>query len=475
MAGGSGINTATHLASLVQEFPFTQIVKLKEGTKENLKNENPESSTTTDKVVEEEQMDVTLQTIVNQHDDYGRLLINHAKKNNFEIINCRRTSDNNNNPQQQQQQQQTDSTISTGHCIVLVTQNERSFITHLGIMEKFQPSHTMLHELVQCRSANPSFTNHHHHIHIAGYYNVPKFHIKHALKKRIKLIREKRRNQSHGLHVYTTTVSLTPQYDATEQWSTEELFNLLPLVDFFILNFVEACKICKVDHEGNTRGEVDGLNRSVLLVKMADYFDQQSPQTYVVVTLGKRGAVLLYGGEVVLQYKAPIQHNSPVDTTGAGDAFVSGFIYGTMNWRRERSHNQVYEIGSVLEEAGGWTDAIAVGMKWGCATGTACVMKAGASVPSSKGEIEILLHPEAFNRNDDVVEDTKDTTGESEEDEDSNEHDDDDDDEYDSELDSDYDPDNYYSDEDDYSSSYTESECSVEIEDVDKSEEKKWI
>jgi sugar/nucleoside kinase (ribokinase family) len=457
MAGGSGINTATHLASIIEAFPFAPIVKSK-GSKE-IENENAESCTDKE---EEEQMDVTLQTIVNQHDDYGRLLINHAKKHNFGIINCRRDSDN---------QQQTEG-VSTGHCIVLVTQNERSFITHLGIMEKFQPSHTALHELVQCRSANPSFTNHHHHIHIAGYYNVPKFHAKNSLKKRIKLIREKRRNQSHGLHVYTTTVSLTPQYDATENWSTDELFNLLPLVDFLILNFIEACRICKISHDEENAGGEDGLNRSLLLVKMADYFDQQSPQTYVVVTLGKYGATLLYGGEVVLQCKAPIQHHSPVDTTGAGDAFVSGFLYGTMNWRRERSHNQVYEIGSVLEEAGGWTDAIAVGMKWGCAAGTACVMKAGASVPSSKSEIEILLHPEAFNR-DEVVEDTEDT-GDSEEedyDHDSDEHDD----EYDSELDSDYDPDNDYSDDDDYSSSYTESDDSVEDDDVDKSEEKKWI
>ncbi len=363
---------------------------------------------------DEEQMDVTLQTVVNEKDGYGKLLLNHAKLHDFEIINCRRKElkkkgahDNANDVDNKEGVEDEETNIAaTGHCIVLVTQNERSFITHLGVMETFQPSHTILHELVQCRSANPTFTNHHHHIHIAGYYNSPQFHSKHAVKKRIKLIREKRRTQSHGLHLYTTTISLTPQYDATERWDTDELFNLLPLVDFLILNLVEACKISKVNlPEDNIEDCEDTEALRYLLLKLADYLDMQSPQTYVVVTLGKGGAVLLYGGDIVHFHRAPVKYDSPVDTTGAGDAFVSGFLFGVMNWRRERQHNQVHEIGSVLEEAGGWTDAIEVGMEWGCVTGTACVMKAGASVPSSKAEIENLLYYDGEDEDSDEKED----------------------------------------------------------------------
>ena len=438
IAGGSGISTATHLASLIRKFPYennnditaanasttnvTSEEKKDETVHTDETNENDEKE---DEKEEEEEalMDVTVQTVINENDDYGRLLINHAKESNFELINCRRSS----MPQQQNQ--------STSHCIVMVTPNERSFVSHLGIMETFQPSHTMLHELVQCRSADPTFTNHHHHIHIAGYYNLTKFHEKNSLKKRIKLIREKRRNKSHGQHVYTTTISLTPQHDATAKWSTHTLFDLLPLVDFLILNLLEACKICRMEVPQNE----DNIGND-LFVKLADFLDEKSPQTYTVVTLGKLGAVLLYGGDVVHQYSAPAKYDNPLDPTGAGDAFVSGFLFGTMNWRRQRQHNQVAEIGSILEEAGGWTEAIEVGMKWGCATGTACVMKAGASVPSTKSEIELMLNPniveeEGFNDN-----------GEEEEEE-----------EDDSEQDSDYTSSDYDDDYDDYSSSYTSS------------------
>jgi sugar/nucleoside kinase (ribokinase family) len=442
MAGGSGINTATHLASLIQDFPYSpnngEQVQNEDENVDEEENDNEEGNgEETDKEADEEPMDVTLQTVVNENDDYGRLLIEHSKRNNFQIINCRRekdtskgtgttvttkdatttsvasdtatpatstntttsttspTTDQENTENDQSQTVEESTAPSTGHCIVLVTENERSFITHLGIMESFQPSHTILHELIQCRSANPTFTNHHHHVHIAGYYNVPKFHSKNALKKRINLIREKRRTKSHGLNVYTTTISLTPQYDATEKWDTDELFNLLPMVDFLILNLMEACKISKIDlSKDEEENGGSALNRSVLFLKLADFYDGHSPQTYVVVTLGKFGAVLLYGGEIAYTHNSPMKIDTPVDATGAGDAFVSGFLFGTMNWRRKRQHDQVHEIGSVLEKAGGWTEAIEVGMEWGCITGTACVMNAGASVPASKDEIELLMYTE---------------------------------------------------------------------------------
>jgi sugar/nucleoside kinase (ribokinase family) len=494
VAGGSGINTATHLASLVQDFPFS--IKNKNINNDDIngsgngngdastgENEN-EQQVEEDIIDDDEQMDVTVQTVVNENDDYGRLLLDHAKQNNFEIINCRRkeatttttsstpqdVSANNNEEEKEQQQITKDTTPSTGHCIVLVTQNERSFITHLGIMKSFQPSHTILHELVHCRSANPTFTNHHHHVHIAGYYNVPKFHSKNALKKRIKLIREKRRTKSHGQSVYTTTISLTPQYDATEKWETTELFNLLPLVDFLILNLIEACHISKVKlPKENEEYGGSALDRSVMFLQLADFFDEQSPQTYVVVTLGKLGAVLLYGGEVVYTHHSPAKYDTPVDATGAGDAFVSGFLYGTMNWRRERQHNQVYEIGSVLEEAGGWNEAIEVGMKWGCVAGTACVMKAGASVPSSKDELLALLHPPVASEDEDGNENglVRAESGEIGYE-----------DEEESELDSDYVP-----DEDEsssyYSSSYADGDYfesfSEEGDNEDNKDEKRWL
>ncbi len=429
----------------------------------NASSETSEENKQEEQVKDDEQMDVTLQTVVNENDGYGRLLLNHAKQSDFQIINCRREEPKKKSSDDEDAEEAVhkSSIPSTGHCIVLVTQNERSFITHLGVMEAFQPAHTILHELVQCRSADPTFINQHHHIHIAGYYNTPKFHSANALKKRINLIRERRRTQSHGMYVYTTTISLTPQYDATEKWDTDELFNLLPLVDFLILNLLEACKICKFDipEEEDFESKANGTEQRLLFLKLADYLDEQSPQTYVVVTLGKAGAVLLYGGDIVYTHQSPKQYNAPLDSTGAGDAFVAGFLFGTMNWRRYRQHDQVHEIGSVLKEAGGWTEAIEIGMEWGCIAGTACVMKAGASVPSSKQEIEELLYYDAEENNDSNVSESDGVVvelGES----------------YDSKFDSDYDSDDASSDDassDDASSDEDSDE--EDSEEVDSEEE----
>jgi len=408
--GGSGINTATHLAALVRDFSGA--------------DEQEEDGET---------MDVTLQTAVNESDYFGTVIMAHAKENRFEMINCAKKKG--------ASQDGNETGASTGHCLVMINEGERSFVTHLGIMESFKASDTVLHELVNCRSANPSYVNHHHHIHIAGYYNMPGF-SKGNLKRRLKLIRERRRGHSHGCHLFTTTTSLVPQYDATEKWDGGLIEEVLPLVDFLILNALEAGKISGIDIDDKDCG--GGINRAIVLTQLADFFFGKSPLTHVIVTLGSLGAVCLFQGEVVASMSCTKRFQMPVDPTGAGDAFAAGFLFGIMDWRQKRGHGECAEIGSLLQ--GSWTDAIIEGMRFGCSAGTACVTRAGASIPAPKEEIEDLLN--AGNYSDE----------ESEDDDRSGEIDDDglgpQEESYDEDEDSDYsDSDrSYYSESDDYSS-----------------------
>ena len=86
----------------------------------------------------------------------------------------------------------------------------------------------------------------------------------------------------------------------------------------------------------------------------------------VVVTLGERGAIAVSGESMVQQQAFEVQ---VVDTTGAGDAFVAGFVAG--RW---------------------FTAGIAEALRWGCAAGSLATTRAGAqpSMPAL-AEVKSLL------------------------------------------------------------------------------------
>jgi ribokinase len=91
-----------------------------------------------------------------------------------------------------------------------------------------------------------------------------------------------------------------------------------------------------------------------------------APDQAIVVTLGARGAVAVLGDEVVHQPAFPVE---PVDTVGAGDAFVGGFVVG--RW---------------------WSDGLGRALRLGCAAGALATTRRGAqpSLPT-RAEVEALL------------------------------------------------------------------------------------
>jgi ribokinase len=77
-----------------------------------------------------------------------------------------------------------------------------------------------------------------------------------------------------------------------------------------------------------------------------------SPDQVVVVTLGSRGAIALVGDDVLSQ---PTFAVNVVDTVGAGDAFVAGFLVG--RW---------------------WQGGVASALRLGCAAGALATTVRGA-------------------------------------------------------------------------------------------------
>ena len=65
VAGGSGLNTATHLSSLLDQF---------------WRDDAVDDSRTSN---------VCLQTVINENDEHGRLLISHSGLHKFQLINRR--------------------------------------------------------------------------------------------------------------------------------------------------------------------------------------------------------------------------------------------------------------------------------------------------------------------------------------------------------------------------------------------------
>ena len=102
------------------------------------------------------------------------------------------------------------------------------------------------------------------------------------------------------------TVSFDVGWDTTEEWY-EGIFDLLPMIDVLFMNETEC------QHYTRCEDIEAGARRLAEKAGMA------------VIKLGKRGALAVKDGEV---FAAPTYKVNVVDTTGAGDSFNAGFVYG---------------------------------------------------------------------------------------------------------------------------------------------------
>lgn len=99
----------------------------------------------------------------------------------------------------------------------------------------------------------------------------------------------------------------------------ERLIKLLPKIDFFNVNRMEAATLWKTDYE----------HEEILIKKFIE-----NGSNLVAITDGKRGASIANREKWIKMDSFP---NKSVDDTGAGDAFVSGSVAGIL--RRESLEN----------------------------------------------------------------------------------------------------------------------------------------
>ncbi|KAF0689124.1 Aste57867_19396 [Aphanomyces stellatus] len=204
------------------------------------------------------------------------------------------------------------SNVPTGVCIVLTGRGDRAFVTHYGAARVFAIDHIDKEALFQAK-----------HIHIGGFYSVLGL-----VPDLAALLREAK---ARGI-----TLSLDTNYDGSEEWANLE--EILPLLDVFLPNEVEARRISKRD----------SLDEAIA------YFAAAAPHMLTVLKVGGDG-VRAHCAATSQDFCFGGFPTDVVDATGAGDAFNAGFLYA---WTQ---HHDVMQ-----------------GLKWGCAVGSMCVRVVGA-------------------------------------------------------------------------------------------------
>jgi sugar/nucleoside kinase (ribokinase family) len=180
-----------------------------------------------------------------------------------------------------------DSEISTGITIALNTKTkvDRALVTYLGSIEA-----------LKVEDINENLLSRAKHIHVGSFF------LQHALRPGLADFFGRARAKG-------VTVSLDAGWDETGKFDYG-IFDVLKNVDIFFPNEVEALHItkCKTIEEAAAQ-----LSRYCKIT---------------VIKCGKDGAYLQTGNTII---KSPVYEAEPIDTTGAGDSFNAGFIYGFIN------------------------------------------------------------------------------------------------------------------------------------------------
>lgn len=202
--------------------------------------------------------------------------------------------------------------LHTGLSVILSRATDRAILTFAGSIAALRYEQIDLAMLDRA-----------HHLHLGAFFMLD------ALRPDVPRLFSEARQR--GL-----TTSLDTNYDPTERWDGG-LRQVLPLVDVFLPNEAELCAI---------GGSPDP---DAALAALA----QQVP--IVAAKLGSQGGVARRGSTIA---HAPALPVAVVDTTGAGDTFDAGFIYGFLHgWELAATLRLACACGSLSTRAAGGTAA----------------------------------------------------------------------------------------------------------------------
>ena len=276
------------------------------------------------------------------------------------------------------------SEFATGSCIVLSTKDDRSFITNRGIIEHMASKHF---EGPDGKPFKGQINKDLDHVHVAGYYNCPTLcvGIEDAL--------------SNFLECNYTT-SLNPQCDAEGKYNMID--SLCRVITYLFCNEEELRAMAY----GCFKAKRKTVRECALLFINAGC-------AHVIVTNGAKGATCFYfdiykhgfEGDITAVNLTEVSASPPtvevVDTTGAGDAFIAGFLASAVKsktpkqpaemkakqkllWSEGREKMKSPEYKKLEEEhrkacGDRLFDRVSKGLELGCLAGAHCCSLLGAS------------------------------------------------------------------------------------------------
>lgn len=202
--------------------------------------------------------------------------------------------------------------FQTGLSVILSHGNDRAILTYAGAMAELRLEDIDFDLFGQAR-----------HLHIGSYYMQPRLqpHIPEIFCR---------------AHELGLTTSLDTNYDPSERWSAD-IQHTLAHTDVFFPNQTELLAIAGAS------------DLEAALAQLAQ------GQRIVAAKRGAEGGVAMQGTVKAVASALPVQ---VADTTGAGDSFDAGFLYGFLNdWDLEHSLRLACVCGSLSTRALGGTTA----------------------------------------------------------------------------------------------------------------------
>lgn len=196
-----------------------------------------------------------------------------------------------------------DETTPTGTCAALIKDGERALVTNLDAANNFKESHLETDKAKEIIASAKCY-------YCAGFFLTV------SVESLVKVAEHAVANKK------TFCLNLSAPFIV--DFFGDQLATAMPYADFLFGNESEAAAFGKKHNMG------DDLKEVALAVAALPKKDDSRPRT-VVFTQGSESTIVAYNGSVTVYPVDPLSKELLVDTNGAGDAFVGGFLSQLVN------------------------------------------------------------------------------------------------------------------------------------------------